>query len=224
MNNEKKKLVILGVLAVVVVGIGAFSFMGGSKPAPAATESTTASTEPEPEATAEGDPSQTSEALPGDPAQDLDGDGQPDSPHPTQFAGLQNVNDLAPRDPFEPPAGAVVKKATPAPQPAPAPRVAVSQPHGGIDKGNRPWGPPIDGGSELAPPVSIAPTYRVKGILLGKRPVAVFEDSTGNQRLVPLGGSLDGDTQVTDISKGRVTIRHKGKETTLTIEEEARNG
>jgi len=70
-------------------------------------------------------------------------------------------------------------------------------------------GAPIRPADELA--------YSLKGVLLGERPAAVFQDESGNQRLVALGGSIDGDSRVTDISQGKVTVRHKGKTVTLTV-------
>jgi type II secretory pathway component PulC len=63
----------------------------------------------------------------------------------------------------------------------------------------------------------------VRGIVIGNRSVAVFEDENGNQRLIPEGGSVDGQTRVKRIERGRVTVETQGKEKTLTIEEEARN-
>ena len=83
---------------------------------------------------------------------------------------------------------------------------------------------PIGGGniglSKSAPlrqPTEFA--YTLKGVLVGKKPMAVFEDDNGNQRLVPLGGSLDGDSKVVGIEKGKVRIRHRGKDQTHTLPE-----
>ncbi len=54
--------------------------------------------------------------------------------------------------------------------------------------------------------------YTVSGTMTGgDKPVAVFTDSNGNQRLVPVGGSLDGDSKVISIEKGSVVIEHRGK-------------
>jgi type II secretory pathway component PulC len=72
-------------------------------------------------------------------------------------------------------------------------------------------------GAPLRQPGEFA--YQVKGVIVGKKPMAVFEDDNGNQRLVPLGGSLDGDSKVVAIEKGKVRIRHHGKEKTLDLPE-----
>ena len=231
MKDDKKKLVILGVLAVVILGVGGFTMMGGGASAPAPTES-----KPKTEETADtgGKTGTTTgeEAKVGEVGPDgklADGT-TPVAGAPEQFAGLQAVNDLLPRDPFQAPAGFKGSKPTPPPTPQPAPVKPPTTRGPKADPGMKPWSPgPLagnvpDGGSPLPSNLPVTPTYKVKGVLLGAKPIVVIEDSNGGQKLVPLGGSIDGDTQVTGIRKGSVTIRHKGKETTLTIEEEASNG
>jgi hypothetical protein len=59
--------------------------------------------------------------------------------------------------------------------------------------------------------------YTLKGVMVGERPAAVLQDDEGNQRLVALGDSIDGDSRVTSIARGKVTVRHKGKTVTLTV-------
>src|SRR5207237_5169748 len=61
--------------------------------------------------------------------------------------------------------------------------------------------------------------YKVKGVILGDKPMAVFEDDNGNQRLVPLGGSVDGDSRVIGIEKGKVRVKHRGKPQSLRLPE-----
>jgi hypothetical protein len=58
--------------------------------------------------------------------------------------------------------------------------------------------------------------YALEGIILGPHTAAVFVDSAGNERLVPLGGALDGDTRLVKVEGGRVTVRFHGKELRLT--------
>lgn len=53
--------------------------------------------------------------------------------------------------------------------------------------------------------------------MTGSKPIAVFSDSNGNQRLVPVGGSLDGDSKVVAVEKGSVTIEHRGKKQRLSL-------
>ncbi len=65
------------------------------------------------------------------------------------------------------------------------------------------------------------PGFKVRGIMVGPNPVAIFEDSNGSQKMVPTGGFVDGDTMVVAISRGRVVVKYRGKKKTLVIEEEA---
>ena len=61
-------------------------------------------------------------------------------------------------------------------------------------------------------------SYTVSGVITGgNKPAAVFTDSSGNQRLVPVGGSLDGDSKVVAIDRGNVTIEHRGKKQRLSL-------
>ena len=62
--------------------------------------------------------------------------------------------------------------------------------------------------------------FRLKGILLQKsKPVAVIQDSTGRQRLVPEGGSIEG-AKVTKISAKEITIEIGGETITLPVKVE----
>jgi len=105
-----------------------------------------------------------------------------------------------------------------------------------LEGGTKPWEPPMGGG--LGNPAGSTPVgggiglskgaplrqpsefaYTLKGVIVGNKPMAVFEDDNGNQRLVPLGGSVDGDSKVVGIEKGKVRIRHRGKDQTHTLPE-----
>lgn len=74
-----------------------------------------------------------------------------------------------------------------------------------------PLGAPSGGGA----PVSTF-GYQLKGTLMGDRPMAVFADSQGNERIVPVGSSLDGDSQVVSVAAGAVKVRVHGKTLTMT--------
>ena len=78
-------------------------------------------------------------------------------------------------------------------------------------------------GAGSAPVLEVKPQFVVKGVLLGRKPIAVLEDSNGNQRLVALGGSIDGDTRIVAIEEGGITVVHKGKRMKFALQEEARN-
>jgi len=193
MKDNKKKLVILA-LAVLIVGIGAFQFMGGSS-APAPTKGDAKKADPSASATA------TPEAV----------------KNPLYAQALSQ------RDPFEIPAEAQPTP-TPAPTPPPQPMPQKPRPRGTERIAPLPLTgdlPPANGGpmgavggpngATAAKPPEPEFGYKVVGVVVGAKPVAVFSDAQGNQRLVPLGGSLDPDTTVSNIEKGKVTLKFHGK-------------
>ena len=217
MNSDKKKMLILGVLALVMIAVGAFSFMGGGSGG----GEVAAATEVSPEAT-----------------EVVAGEGEENSDQALSNYGEPSDERLAVlpypiRDPFTVPTAfsekPVEKPAAPVQNQAPP-----VQPMGNSNNsyGSAPVNPMI--GGDLPPlggsgvgsggsPIVAKPMYAVKGIMLGSKPLAVFEDSEGNQKLVPVGGSVDGDTQVVAIEKGKVTVSRSGKRHTLVLDEEARN-
>jgi hypothetical protein len=222
MNGDKKKMLVLGVLALLLVAVGAFSFLSGGSSGESA-ELTTTKADETANATenADGTPIEGDATL--EEGKNVDG---------TPQEGMLAMLPLAPRDPFTIPDQLDDK---PKPEPAKpveqtpvqqAPRPLTSNRPGGnqpfdIDMGALPGG--SGGGIGSGVPMAVVPQYAVKGIILGSKPLAVFEDGSGNQKLVPLGGSIDGDTKVVAIEKGKVTVSYKGKHQTLVIDEEARN-
>lgn len=212
MKDDKKKLVVIGALAVVLVGIGAFSFLGGdpAPPAPAAEEK--------------------KEGTATDPTvAKVDENGN------VVGAPVQNAPknplyamELPQRDPFQgntfggqPPISApTLPPATKQP-----PRKTGTRRSGGSEIGIPPYRP-LEGSLPMAGTANVTPTgpdpsefgYTVSGTMTGgKKPVAVFTDSNGNQRMVPVGGSLDGDSKVVAVEKGSVTIEHRGKKQRLSL-------
>ena len=88
-----------------------------------------------------------------------------------------------------------------------------------LDRGNKPITIP---GLPFKDPNQF--TMSLAAVIMGDRPAAVFQDEQGNQRLVTLGGRVDGDSVVTRIQRGTVTVAHKGKTVTLTVGAEKTNG
>jgi hypothetical protein len=202
--DEKKKLMILGAMGVVLLGIGVVQFTKGSgAPAPA----------PAPAASAA-----KSDAT-------ANGDKKDDLTAPQQ-------NDLvtgsyAQRDPFKPlvdpnaSSATLVAQQTPPTKPLQT-RVATGEafPNYPIDKGGSlPQAGVAPGGGTTTPLTPPAPQfgYRLAGIIVGKKPAAVFVDAQGAQHLIELGGSLDGDTQLVDLDRDHVSLRVKGQIKTLTL-------
>ncbi len=197
MKDNKKKMLVMALLGLAVVGVGAFQFMG-SGPAPASVAKKKA-----PIAAETTDPK------------------APKNPEVAMA--------LPERDPFAVPASA---QPTPMPTPTPTPtppqptRHPTRIPGGyGPNTGEVPPLPPmggdprslgngqIGGPNNAAPGLHIEPTfgYQVSGVIVGEHPAAVFVDAQGNQRLVRLGGSIDSETTVTGIEKGKVSVRFRGK-------------
>ena len=81
---------------------------------------------------------------------------------------------------------------------------------------------PGSGGTGAFAPITLEPpkptfAYRLSGLISGRHPAAVFTDASGAQRLVPLNGSLDGDTQLVAVQKGRAVISFRGKHLKLSL-------
>ncbi len=230
MNGDKKKMLVLGVLALLLVAVGAFSFLSGGSTG-ASAELTTTKTDDAKTVTGE------AEGTEGTDGTKVEGEGavaEGLNPDGTPKEGLLAMVPLAPRDPFIVPAELDdrPKQEEPAKAPVPQTSNAPKPLSNNSNYGNEPFSPPNmgeslppmgGGGIGSGTPVAVVPQYAVKGIILGSKPLAVFQDGSGNQKLVSLGGSIDGDTKVVAIEKGKVTVSYKGKRQTLVIDEEARN-
>ncbi len=188
--DEKKKLAVVGVLFVLVIGIGAFQFVGGSEPPPAPPKSIVKKEDAADETLK---PKNPSVAFP-----------------------------LTTRDPFEGPSEPkpTVERVAERPQPR-------SKPEGSGLSGNgfKPVIPDQVAGVPTLPGAGAAPVvhaeehkfgYSIAGVLVGPQSVAVFKDSSGSQRMVKEGASLDGDTKVISIQKDKVVVSYRGKTLELT--------
>lgn len=234
-NNNTKQIAIVGVLAAVLLAVGAFQFMGPS-PAPVPPADSTA--------VAAGGPTEAP----------LEGEGLVEGKvpsDPVREALLSYATSSAtPRDPFKPSGSLAAEYTMPQGKVAPAEAAPVV---GNPDEGRVPRPPrggrqEIDavnpmGGSLLAGgPIGISQTgpiaegtnpglpgtitggssYKVKGIIVGTTRMVVLEDADGNQKLVPEGGSVDGDTTVVKVQGNTVKISSKGRRKDVALEEERR--
>jgi hypothetical protein len=59
--------------------------------------------------------------------------------------------------------------------------------------------------------------YVLVGIVQGDIPAAVFADEAGNQRLITLGGAIDGDSKLISVERGKATVKFNKHTLTLTI-------
>ncbi|HVT11796.1 MAG TPA: hypothetical protein VHE55_05985 [Fimbriimonadaceae bacterium] len=186
--KDNKKLIVVIALALVIVCVGAFQFLSSGSSAPAQTGS-----------------KKDSKKAPANVVVD-------EGPKNPLF-----VQNLPVRDPFQAPAS---MPTTPQPQQHPTPPPTNPEPRATQL-------PPVQidkiGGFGNAP-LSVQPVpeakfaFTVSGVMLGTKPMAVFTDAQGNQRLVMLGGSLDPDSTVVSIDKDAVTVRFHGKTLQLTVE------
>jgi hypothetical protein len=242
MDKNKKQMVMVGVLLLVMVAVGAFQFM--PKSAPAKTDvATTTDGQTTPTVTgintgAEG----TATSDGGDTV--AVNDGTKDDP-----AAAMVQNQLPSRDPFLPTASAQktaqenaeagLKTAAPVnQQPAPTysgpPRTAMGgsfgapvNPFPDVHPTELGGGLPSVGGGQIGANgaggiVPAKPSgYKVVGTIVGKQRMAVLEDADGNQILVAEGKKTpDGKARVMAVKKGKAQVRQEGQVKMLGLEEE----
>lgn len=223
--DDKKKIAALAALFIVMIGVGAFQFIkSGSPEAPApkaaaATEQKSADVKTEKVASETGPSGQQADehADKADTAEET---------KPEVDPALVAAARLGKRDPFD---GRQWDKSLVRPDntPAPAPIAPpIQRPRRSIS-GQLPFDPtkvgvlPEGGGPAITPGGKLPNLdefpYTVSGTILGDRPCVVVTDAEGKQKVVPVGGSIDGDSQVLSISKGKVTVRHRGKTKTFSV-------
>jgi hypothetical protein len=213
MKDDKKKLLVVGLLFVVILAVGAFQFMGSSTPAP---KPEAKKTEGAAEAAEEGAEANVEKDQESDPVRQLYAMGLPAR---DPFAE-ENLPDMPGQTP-----------AKPAEQTQPSKPVASNS---GSRRGFTPPLPPINpmpGGFNIQPSPGMngslpavgggaptdGPNYSVSGVIQGEKNAAVISDGQGNQRLIHEGQQLDGDSRVVSIRGDKVVIKRKNKTVTLTV-------
>ncbi|MBX3119784.1 MAG: hypothetical protein KF784_12010 [Fimbriimonadaceae bacterium] len=242
-DADKKKMIVLGVLVVVIGCVGAFQFISGSsdtaptakkeKKDPAAAgpikndinaannvaASGNAATGTANAAMPEGNPNGQTTDVTAAVASNF----PEDSPLRTLY-----TYKLPTRDPFadttNPAITVPTAQQTPPPADTKPPRSNGRPPYnelGPLDPsafqlpGASGGNINIEQGAGL--PNAGAFNYHVTGVIEGARPAAVFSDDQGNQRLLTEGEKIDGDSRVISVTKGKVVVSHKGKKITLTM-------
>lgn len=236
MNKQTKQLALIGVLAAVLLSVGAFQFMTPVPVPPLPAQEPVAK--------------EAEAAQPSNPAGSGEEAAAPKS-DPVRDALLTYATSSAtPRDPFKPVGDMAKEFAAPQGKVAPAEAAPVV---GNPTEGARPTAPryarqgvqpvnPMEGslpsgsnmgitpagdnssGSAAGDPriITGGPSYKVKGILVGTTRMVVLEDAEGNQKLVPEGGSVDGDTTIVKVRDNTVKISTRGKRKEVPLEEEHR--
>ncbi|MBX7134784.1 MAG: hypothetical protein K1X67_19115 [Fimbriimonadaceae bacterium] len=221
-GKDKQKLIIVGVLGVLVIGIGAFQFMGG-EPAkkPVAKKSTSDPDSKKPSDSAEPVDEKkidlgrliAGNLPPRDPFRPVDIPAVPDpkpSSQPGETEKPEKVEQAPPKS--EPtPSG---PRSTGAMRPPSMSGQAPLNPMGGLPPAGAIGAGPgmaIQAGTPLRQPGE--PAYSVAGVVIGKERMVVLQDDNGNQRLVKLGEKIDPDNRIVDIDRGgKVKVRN-GKKT-----------
>jgi hypothetical protein len=208
MNREKKQLIAVGAMVVMILGIGAFQMMQGSgAPPPAPTEAKKESELEE------------------------DKDKKPEIKNPEVASPLRR------RDPFMMASFANDEEAFEVPAPV-APKPEVKRPkvlpgrpsHSNghtkfeFDGDELPVAGSLNERSEGPKPIvpEVKFGYTLIGILDGVRDVAVFQDAAGNQRMVPVGQAIDGDATLLSVSRGSVRVKFHAQTLVLTIGENSK--
>lgn len=202
--NDKKQTIILGALGAVLLGVGAFQFIGGGggSPAPKLKPATQES-------------------------QDTAATANVDDRLDNEYVRMP----LAQRDPFTP--QVLPKDGTPptAPQPA-APRpvsgyagvnpmpVPGPGPMGGDLPPQMPY--PVENAGNQASNRPAPPSMKLSGVVIGGRQVALIQTESGNQRTVKVGDTIGGQ-KVVSITRRGVVLEGHGQRSTLTLEDNADN-
>lgn len=198
MNRDKQKLVILAVLVMALLGVGAYQFIGG-------TGDDKKSSKPQQDVTTK---------KPG-----------PKAAEEAVVADLSMIG-LTRKDPFQPwalPGSEPQNPEPPREQQQPSPSVrspsSSSKPLPPFNFDALPVTTP--GNVEITPSTPLRSpdefSYSLVGVVDGPKPVAVFRSDTGEQRMVRINEPLGSDSKVVNISNGRVTIQHRGKNITLAV-------
>lgn len=206
--DEKKKIAILAGLFVVVIGVGAFQFAKSGNPDATTPTETATKTEVAADTVPKTGPDspETDDIAPGtevDPALIAAARLNPRDP----FDGTSWDGNLKPPTPVTPQKPAPVRNPRPPRgmggsdfRPLPIGEGVLPQPEGSST--------PIAGGK--FPSIEDFP-YTIAGTMVGDRPCVLLTDSAGKQKLVGVGGAIDGDSKVVSISKGVVVVNHRGK-------------
>lgn len=203
-GNDQKKLLVLSVLGILLLGVGAFQMAGGGGSAPVPVQKKTEASAPE----------KSPDELAKEEEANLPGQD-----------GLV-VGVLAPRDPFVPQAGPDAGKptgaaASPVAQanapalPDPKPMEAPNPPMPGEVTLTAPGQP--QGSDAVAPSEPIPPSYLLTGVITGDRDVAVLRSSEGKDRTVVVGDVLATGEKVISITATKVVLKTNEGTYTLTL-------
>jgi hypothetical protein len=192
--DEKKKIIVLGTLFAAFIAVGAFSFIPKGQPQEF-----------------EGQTEEASAKVP--------------VAEEKKVATLPNPRFAAPlaaRDPFQVPESRLLPLEPEQPVRGITPTRPLQELAGNLPLPGTLGVEPvrIDGlalAEQQRPDEDPPFGYSVSGVVVGERPLVVFKDAQGNQRLVGEGAALDGDTRVKAVSLTYVSVSYRGKNLRLTV-------
>ena len=203
MNREKKQMIVLGVLALMIVCVGAFQMMGSgtaAAPVPAPAPETKKETKDLEET------STTSETKP-------------------KIANPEQAYPLPKRDPFAPSAFAIFANEDPDAVPKPSNSSGGTKGMKNVPttlqgtKEDIVWTSGGDSEGGVPPVIPPAPkfNYTLVGFVQGKYPAAVFSDRSGNQKLVEAGDAIDGSATLVAVYGNKVKVKFHDQTRVLTV-------
>jgi hypothetical protein len=190
MTKQKKQMIVVGVLLLAVLAVGAFQFMGGKPQPVVADEGGKVKKE-----------DQTLVAA--------------NSPDPKDLAIMQLLNQPgSPRDPFAPQAVLID------PEPEGHQVTPPDRPDPEINTDFGPVNPGVNGGIEGPIGTEIVPErapFTLRGVMIGKKNLAVIQLDSGRQILVAEGEQFGPNSSVLAVSEHEVVIKVNGKVQTLPL-------
>lgn len=213
MQDDKKKMTVLGVLVLAIIGVGAFQMMPQAPEVPAG-ETHKKWAPPEDSVSAKmtviPNPSvmyPLGKRDPFDVPPGADPDSAPPTPTPTQASSVRSTE--------MPP---TIGSALPHPfgQFPSLPNTAIETGGGSTDTVAIQPEPP----KKVDPPKPVEPVfnYTLSGVIVGQRPAAVLRDAQGQQRLIAEGTKIDADATLVQVRPHGVTVEIGGKQIRMEIQ------
>ena len=205
MTKEKKQMVVMGALVLVVVAVGAFQFMG-KKPAPVVDDSAKKSEKQNEQVASK--------------------DEDPEKKLHDYVIGLADPG-TPPRDPFAPQAVLIDNEGQQGETTSVAPKIndpGPTMPRPEIDDPGV-YHPPFDGGEGPKPGAGTVtiepqhPMFALRGVMIGKRRMCMMELSDGRQVTLLEGQTFgkDAETTIVQITESYVVLNHRGQNQTLPL-------
>jgi hypothetical protein len=188
MQDERKKLLILGLLAIVMVAVGAFQFKPG--PAPVVTKSSS--------------PAPSPVAVQGQVASPVSAEPLPVLAERDPFAVPQIADRPEEKHTVALSAGADQTAFNGAIPPMPI-------------SGKEMMASPVPSSTNAVPKPVPTFDWMVTGVVVGGHPIGIFVDRTGNQRLIVVGSMIDPNSRLVSVTRNSATVNFRGRMLRLSV-------